>query len=104
MPSSRPDKSAGIPPRKRREPRNFAQLGLDFTTTPAYSDLPRKENEPMNHELIEALDTKVSGLLDKIVALKEENTRLAEENERFRSERETFKTRIDAILGKLDGI
>ena len=104
MPSSRPDKAG---PKKRRaahEPCDFAQLGLDFSTICAYSDVPRKETEPMNHELFETLENKVNGLLEKYTALKDENSRLTEENQRLQSEREGLKSRVDAILGKLEGI
>jgi cell division protein ZapB len=89
---------------KPREVRDFAQLGLDFTPPSDYSDVPRKENEAMNQELFETLETKVSNLLDKYSALKDENSRLAEENQRLLSEREGLKARVDAILGKLEGI
>jgi cell division protein ZapB len=86
------------------EPRDFAQLGLDFKTVCEYIFDPRKEIETMNHELFEVLENKVSDLLGKYAALKDENSRLAEENHRLQSEREGFKSRVDAILGKLDGI
>jgi cell division protein ZapB len=104
MRSSKPDKTAVKQHPKGREARNFTQLGLDLTPTSTYSYFPRKESEPMNHELFESLDNKVADLLNKYQTLKEENARLTEENERFKSEREAFKSRIDAILGKLDGI
>jgi FtsZ-binding cell division protein ZapB len=71
---------------------------------PEYSNLPRKEILVMNHELFESLDSKVIDLVEKYRALKEENSRLAEEIEQFKVEREGFSSRIDAILGKLDGI
>ncbi len=58
----------------------------------------------MNQELFETLDTKIGELLEKYAALKAENTRLSEENQRFLAEREGFKSRVDAILGKLEGI
>lgn len=104
MPSSKPDNPPLKQRQKGREARNFAQLGLDFTLASAYSYFPRKENDPMNHELIESLDSKVADLLHKYQTLKEENVRLMEEIERLKSDRDTFKSRIDAILGKLDGI
>jgi len=104
MPSSRPDK-AGLKKRPAEdEPCDFAQLGLDFSAACEYSNVPRKEMETMNHELFEALENKVNGLLEKYTALKDENSRLAEENQRLQSEREGYKSRVDAILGKLDGI
>lgn len=58
----------------------------------------------MNHELFGTLENKVNDLLDKYAALKDENTRQAEEIQRLHSEREGLKSRIDAILGKLEGI
>lgn len=104
MPSSRPDKCGARKTGSTRESRYFAQLGLDFTRLPEYSNLSRKENEPMNNELFEALENKVSDLLEKYMALKTENTRLMEENQRLQSDREGFKSRVDAILGKLEGV
>ena len=86
------------------EPRDFAQLGLDFGTPNGYSDVPRKEKDKMNQELFATLDKKVGELLEKYTALKEENARLAEENQRFLAEREGLKSRVDTILGKLEGI
>ncbi|ABL00909.1 cell division protein ZapB [Pelobacter propionicus] len=58
----------------------------------------------MNHELFESLDSKVSNLVEKYRALKEENSRLSDEIEQLKAERQGFGSRIDAILGKLDGI
>jgi cell division protein ZapB len=58
----------------------------------------------MNHELFETLESKVGDLLAKYSALKDENILLAEENERLLAEREGLKSRVDAILGKLEGI
>jgi len=58
----------------------------------------------MNQELIELLENRVSELVEKYSALKGENARLNEEILRFSSEREGLKTRVDAILGKLEGI
>ena len=89
---------------KSREARDFTQLGLDFAPACDYSDVPRKEMDAMNQELFETLETKVGDLLDKYSALKDENVRLAEENQRLLSEREGLKSRVDAILGKLEGI
>ncbi len=104
MPSSRPDNSCPEQGSGITEPRDFAQLGLDFTPAFGYSDVPRKETDNMNQELFEALDKKVGELLEKYTALKTENARLAEENQRFLAEREGFKSRVDTILGKLEGI
>jgi cell division protein ZapB len=104
MPSSRPDKAGSKKRRPEDEPCDFAQLGLDFSAACEYSHVPRKETETMNHELFEALENKVNGLLEKYSALKVENNLLAEENQRLQSEREGLKSRVDAILGKLEGI
>lgn len=104
MHSFKPDNHRLQQGQSGREARNFAQLGLDFTSAPGYSNLPEKEIETMNYELFETLDAKVGDLLEKYRALKEENARLAEENGRFQAERDAFRSRIDGILGKLDGI
>lgn len=104
MPSFRPDKDGFCKHPKANEPRDFTQLGLDFSLASEYISVPRKEIENMNHELLEALENKVNDLLEKYNALKDENNRLAEENHRIQSEREGLKSRVDAILGKLDGI
>jgi cell division protein ZapB len=104
MPSSRPSKNGSRTRPAADEPRDFAQLGLDFSVVSEYSFVPRKEIETMNQELLEALETKVNDLLEKYVTLKDENSRLAEENQRLKSEREGLKSRVDSILGKLDGI
>ena len=104
MPSSSPSKAGSKKRRTENEPCDFAQLGLDFSATCDYSTVPRKEIKNMNHELIETLENKVNGLLEKYAALKDDNHRLAEENQRFQSEREGLKSRVDAILGKLEGI
>ena len=104
MPSSRPDKTGSKKRREKNEPCDFAQLGLDFSAVREYSIVPRKETETMNHELFEALENKVNGLLEKYAALKDENSRLTEENQRLQAEREGFKSRVDAILGKLEGV
>jgi cell division protein ZapB len=104
MPSSRPDKTVSTTRRRTNEPRDFAQLGLDFSDAPDYSNVPRKETEPMNQELFETLENKVSTLLEKYSALKDENNRLAEENQCLQQEREGLKSRVDTILGKLEGI
>lgn len=104
MPSSRPEKTS-----RRKSPAvmelcDFNQLGLDFVAPSSYSIHPRKETEPMNQELIEALEKRIGDIVEKYSALKEENSRLNEEIERLSSDREGIKSRVDAILGKLDGI
>lgn len=104
MPSFRHDKTGPAQGQPSNEPRDFAQLGLDFSSANAYISVPRKELETMNQELFETLEHKVSGLLEKYTALKEENARLAEENQRLQADREALKSRVDAILGKLEGI
>ena len=104
MPSSRPDKAGSKKRRKENEPCDFAQLGLDFPAARKYINFPRKETEIMNHELFEALENKVNGLIEKYTALKVDHARLTEENQRLQSEREGLKSRVDAILGKLEGI
>jgi cell division protein ZapB len=104
MPSSRPDKAVSKKRPAVNEPCDFAQLGLDFSTACEYSNVPRKETETMNHELFEVLENKVNNLLEKYTALKDENLHLTEENQRLQSEREGFKSRVDAILGKLEGV
>ena len=104
MPSSRPSKGGSHKRPRANEPRDFAQLGLDFSVASEYINVPRKEIETMNHELLETLENKVNDLLEKYMTLKDENSRLAEENHRLQSEREGLKSRVDAILGKLDGI
>jgi cell division protein ZapB len=104
MRSSRPEKTGRRAHRGGNEPRDFTQLGLDFSVACEYIIVPRKEIEIMNQELFETLENKVGDLLEKYSALKDENNRLAEENHRLQSEREGLKSRIDAILGRLDGI
>ena len=104
MPSSRHSKAGSKKRRQKNEPCDFAQLGLDFSAVCEYSKVPRKETETMNHELFETLENKVNSLLEKYSALKTENSRLAEENQRLESEREGLKSRVDAILGKLEGV
>lgn len=83
---------------------DFNQLGLDFVRTASYSEPLRKETEQMNQDLIDVLEKKVGDIVEKYCALKEENSRLSEEIQRLSSDREGFKSRVDAILGKLDGI
>ena len=104
MPTSKPDKGRSGTRSMGDEPRDFAQLGLDFSSVCQYSFVPRKEIETMNQELFEALENKVAVLLEKYQALKDENYLLTEELKRFQSEREGLKSRVDSILGKLDEI
>jgi cell division protein ZapB len=104
MPFSRPEKSSL---RKRKcvaELCDFNQLGLDFVHTASYSKPLRKETELMDHELIEALEKKIGNLVEKYNVLKEENARLNEELQRLSFDREGIRSRVDAILGKLEGI
>ncbi|OGR29743.1 MAG: cell division protein ZapB [Desulfuromonadaceae bacterium GWB2_53_15] len=58
----------------------------------------------MNQELFEILDSKVNELVEKYTALREENSRITQENQQLLDEREGLKARVDAILGKLEGI
>lgn len=104
MPFSNPEKSGRRKARGVTELSDFTQLGLDFVSCASYSNPPRKEMEFMNHELIETLENRIGSLVEKYIALKEENARLKEENQRFTNDREGIKSRVDAILGKLDGI
>lgn len=104
MPSSRPEKSRPKSGSDAREPREIRQLGLDFEPLAAYSPAPRKEMETMNQELIEVLEKKISEIVEKYTSLKEENAMLHEEIQRLSSDREGIKSRVDALLGKLDGI
>ena len=104
MPSSKPEKTR---PRKGKgdgELCDFNQLGLDFVPAPSYSMPLRKETKLMNQELIEVLEQKIGDIVEKYSALKEENARLNEEIQRLSNDREGIKSRVDAILGKLDGI
>ena len=104
MPFSRPDKSRPKKGRTDAEPHEISQLGLDFESPPAYSSAPRKEMETMDQELIEVLEKKIGELVEKYTSLKEENFLLHEEVQRLSSDREGIKSRVDALLGKLDGI
>jgi cell division protein ZapB len=104
MPSSRPEKQSRRKGAEVAELCDFNQLGLDFVSTASYSVQPRKETEPMNQELIEVLEKKIGDIVEKYNALKEENARLNEEIQRLSNDREGIKSRVDAILGKLDGI
>jgi FtsZ-binding cell division protein ZapB len=91
-------------PENGRESCNFAQLGLDFTSSGAYINLSEKKGTTMNNELFATLDHRITELLEKYNALKKTNHELAEENQQLRSERESFKSGVDSILSKLEGI
>ncbi len=104
MPFSKHSKTGQEQRARGREVREITQLGLDFAPTGGYSYVPRKETHKMNNELLEALENKVSILLEKYSAMKDENARLNEENQQLLTEREGLKSRVDAILGKLDAI
>jgi len=104
MPSSRPEKSSRQKGDSNPELCDFNQLGLDFVSSASYSMPLRKETNDMNQELIEVLEKKINDVVEKYIALKEENSRLNEEVQRLSSDREGIKARVDAILGKLDGI
>ncbi|MDD2581377.1 MAG: cell division protein ZapB [Desulfuromonadaceae bacterium] len=58
----------------------------------------------MNNELIETLEKKIGEFVEKYSALKEENARLNVEIQRLSNDREGLRSRVDAILGRLDGI
>ncbi|MFZ4859492.1 MAG: cell division protein ZapB [Desulfuromonadaceae bacterium] len=104
MPSSKPDKSRRMPVKDVTELCDISQLGLDFVPAASYSVPPRKETEPMNQELIDVLENKIGALVEKYNDLKEENAMLHDEIQRLTNDREGIKSRVDAILGKLDGI
>ena len=104
MPSSKPDKLRNRKLRTGEEPHDINQLGLDFMPPDEYGSAPRKELELMDSELIEVLESRINDIVEKYRALKAENARLNDEVQRFSSEREGLKSRVDAILGKLEGI
>ena len=104
MPSSKPEKSRRKPVKLVTELCDISQLGLDFVPAASYSVPPRKERETMNQELIDVLEERVGTVLGKYNDLKEENAMLHEEIQRLINDREGIKSRVDAILGKLDGI
>ena len=58
----------------------------------------------MTSDLFSALDERIGNLLEQYALLKRENEHLREENGRLLEERDGFRVRIDAILGKLEGI
>ncbi|MDD2309260.1 MAG: cell division protein ZapB [Desulfuromonadaceae bacterium] len=104
MPFSRPEKTRRGAGKDVTELCDINQLGLDFAQAASYSVPLRKEIELMNQELLEVLEKKIGDVVEKYSALKEENARLHEEIERLSNDREGFKHRVDAILGRLDGI
>ena len=104
MPFSKLEKSSRRKGKGTPELCDFNQLGLDFVPVTSYSEPLRKETELMNQELLEVLEKKIGDIVEKYSNLKEENARLNEEIQRLSDDREGFKSRVDAILGKLDGI
>ena len=104
MLSSKPEKSRRRTVKVVTELCDISQLGLDFVPDASYSVPPRKETEPMNQELIDVLETKIGDIIQKYNDLREENASLHEEIHRLTTDREAIKSRVDAILGKLDGI
>jgi hypothetical protein len=104
MPFSRPEKTSICKGKHVTELCDFNQLGLDFVSAASYSKPLRKETELMDQELLEVLEKKIGDLVAKYSVLKEENARLNEEIQRNSSDREGIRSRVDAILGKLDGI
>jgi len=80
------------------------QMGLDFIQENQYIIAPSEGVYPVETELFEKLEEKISNLLTNYAALKEENRILADENTRLRQEREGLKGRVDAILSKLEGV
>ncbi len=58
----------------------------------------------MTSDLFSVLDERIGNLLERYALLKRDNELLREENRRLLEERDGFRARIDAILGKLEGI
>jgi FtsZ-binding cell division protein ZapB len=58
----------------------------------------------MTSDLFSALDERIGRLLEQYAQLKRENEHLRVENRKLLEERDGFGVRIDAILGKLEGI
>ncbi len=58
----------------------------------------------MSSDLFSVLDERIGNLIEQYALLKRDNEHLREENRRLLAERDGFSTRIDAILGKLEGI
>ena len=79
-------------------------MGLDLFEQNQYISAPLQGDLPVEAELFEKLEEKISTLLANYTALKEENRILAEENTRLQQEREGLKGRVDAILSKLEGV
>jgi cell division protein ZapB len=104
MPFSKPEKTGPRKGKNITELCDINQLGLDFVRAASYSEPLRKETELMDQELIEVLEKKIGNLVEKYSVLKEENVRLNEEIQRLSNDREGIRSRVDAILGKLDGI
>lgn len=104
MPSSRSEKSSRRKGPNSTELCDISQLGLDFAPAASYSAPLGKETVIMNQEIIEVLEKKIGDLVEKYIALKEENELLNDEVKRLSSDREGIKSRVDALLGKLDGI
>lgn len=104
MHSSKPEKPGRGKAPDTMELCDFNQLGLDFVGADSYSVPLRKEIKLMNQELLETLENKIGELVEKYNTLKNENARLNEELQRLSSDRDGIRSRVDAILGKLDGI
>jgi cell division protein ZapB len=96
MPSSRPH--------NRHSTELPLQMGLDFIQENQYIIAPSEGDCPVETELFEKLEEKISNLLTSYAALKDENRILVDENTRLRQEREGLKGRVDAILSKLEGV
>ena len=58
----------------------------------------------MNSELFDALEKRIERLIAEHATMRREVQRLQEENQRLLDERNGFRARIDAILGRLEGI
>lgn len=79
-------------------------MGLDFIEENQYINSLSQGVLAMDVELFETLEEKISSLISRYTALQEEHQRVAAENARLLQEREGLKGRIDAILGKLEGV
>ncbi len=90
---------------KRTKPKgDFVQLGLDFFEENQYIIPPLTSEEPMENELFDKLEEKISALVLRCAELKNENQALTEENQRLNSQYSQVRGRVDAILGKLDNL
>lgn len=58
----------------------------------------------MDFELFDALEKRITALLDRFDELQRENECLRGENRSLLAERQELKTRVDAILAKLERI